>query len=217
MNKEEAMEMILSVLSDPNNLKIQEELLDTFLKFGIALMEGGNRKVQKTIYDYCVSFPRSEIMFKRLYTLIQNQIDKLKADAQSSSEDLFDNSRQGTQFFLFQLEEENSDDRQDLNEKIVEKILRFLQLFTEGHYLELQNYVRFQKNNFNSYDLVAIITELLLTYSSNMTQKIYENILKCLDTLTEFVQGPCPENQISLIDGKFLEVAYKILSVRLPS
>ena len=47
-----------------------------------------------------------------------------------------------------------------------------------------------------------------------MNQANYESITRCLETLAEFVQGPCPENQTNLIDGKFLEVAAKLLDVR---
>lgn len=32
-------------------------------------------------------------------------------------------------------------------------------------------------------------------------------MLKTLDTLTEWVQGPCEENQFAVADSKFLEVA----------
>lgn len=213
MDKEEAMETILSVLSDLNYLNMPDELLDTFLKFGITLLDGGNSKVQKTIYNHCLAVTRSEIMFKRFYTLIQDQITKLKAVQESQQDDKDEEEKRFTDSLYLREFEEKTKREEKLADDIVKKVLRFLQLFTEGHYLELQNYLRSQKNNAHSYNLVAIISELLLAYSSNMMQKDYENIIKCLDTLTEFVQGPCPENQIALIDGKFLEVAYKILSV----
>lgn len=207
------MEMILSVFSDAKYPTIPDELFDVFLKFGITLLDGGNNKVQRTIYNYCISMPRSEFMFKRFYTFISNQIRELKAEDEILIGDDPESYKKFIDDFYSKESEEKMDKSEQLKAKILEKLLRFLQLFTEGHYLELQNYVRFQKNKSNSYDLVAIISELLLVYSSSMAHKDYENIIKCLDTLTEFVQGPCPDNQLALIDGKFLDVAYKILSV----
>mmetsp|Transcript_30988 Transcript_30988/g.28188 ORF Transcript_30988/g.28188 Transcript_30988/m.28188 type:complete len:143 (+) Transcript_30988:6059-6487(+) len=95
---------------------------------------------------------------------------------------------------------------------ILEKVLRFLQLFTEGHNLDLQNYIRFQSNSRSKYNIVEAVIELLRVYYLNLVKGNYENIVKCLDTLTEFVQGPCAENQLALIDGKFFEVAAGLLS-----
>ena len=64
------------------------------------------------------------------------------------------------------------------------------------------------------------VIDLLKAYCPNpkkpggMPRKNYVNIKRCLETLIEFVQGPCKENQMSLIDGKFFEVAEGILGVR---
>ena len=66
--------------------------------------------------------------------------------------------------------------------------LRVLQLFTEGHNLELQTYLRHQLYSRNSYDMISQVIELLHVYQANLNEKNYENILRCLETLTEFVQ-----------------------------
>ena len=84
----------------------------------------------------------------------------------------------------------------------------------------MQKYLRQQQHR-NSYDLMGSVIDLLKAYCPNprkpggMPRKNYVNIKRCLETLTEFVQGPCKENQISLIDGKFFEVAEGILGVSL--
>jgi hypothetical protein len=77
---------------------------------------------------------------------------------------------------------------------ILDNTLKLLQLFTEGHYIDLQNYLRYQSNSRNNYDLVNALIELLRAYMDKMNQANYENIIRCLDTLAEMVQGPCPEN-----------------------
>ena len=46
----------------------------------------------------------------------------------------------------------------------MDKTLRLMQLFCEGHNNDLQNYLRFQKNNRNNYDMVLLLIELLRTY-----------------------------------------------------
>ena len=35
-------------------------------------------------------------------------------------------------------------------------------------------------------------------------------MIQCFDTLTEYIQGPCRENQKALIQGNFLDIASKL-------
>ena len=214
MDKEDAMEMILSVLSDSKHVELPHDLLESFLNFGITLLDGGNKKVQKTILPFFTSYPKSEIMFRRFYTFIRQQIERLKTEFEAA---FFTRNAARSERISRTILDRSVDDvitrDKDIKARILEKMLRFLQLCTEGHNLDLQNYLRDQKHNFNSYDLVTTVSELLLVYSTRMIQGDYDNIIKCLDTLTDFVQGPCPENQATLLDSKFLEIAYKILNV----
>lgn len=216
MDKEGAMEMVLGVLSDSKHADIPEDLLESFLNFGTKLLEGGNNRVQKTIYQFCTSYQRSEVMFRRFDAYIRKQTHKLKTHFDNTFYMPAQTVRAMHRFSTTVVDrplDEAVIKEKDIHIRILEKLLRFLQLCTEGHYLELQDYIRDQKNNSNSYNLVTTVSELLLVYSSRMMQGDYENITKCLDTLTDFVQGPCPENQATLIESKFLEVAYKVLNV----
>ena len=36
---------------------------------------------------------------------------------------------------------------------------------------------------------------------------MYDNMIFCLDTLSEFVQGPCRDNQEAVSDSKFFDIA----------
>lgn len=38
-----------------------------------------------------------------------------------------------------------------------------------------------------------------------------ENMIQCFDNLTEFIQGPCYENQNALINNNFLDIAANLL------
>jgi len=196
-DRHDATSMLLSVLSDPKNTFIDEDLLFEYLEFGISLLDGGNVNVQKNIYHYCIVHPSTEVMFAKFHAIIFEQIDYLQRKKEKT-----DSNAKNVEYEQFQ----------QSRSVIVERLLRLLQLFTEGHYLELQNYLRHQTHSRNRYNLVEAVTELLKTYFQDLVQAHYENIVKCLDTLNEFVQGPCTENQLALIDGKFFEVVLGLLT-----
>lgn len=139
-----ATKMLLSIFSDPKHMYIDDDLLNQLLQFGISLLDEGNPNVQKTIFNYCTLYPKSEIMFKRFHTILQEQIAYLRdknIDSKDSAE-------------VFELIEVHSEEDHTIKSKIVENLLRFLQLFTEGHNLSLQNYLRHQTNSRNRYDII---------------------------------------------------------------
>lgn len=88
-----------------------------------------------------------------------------------------------------------------------------MQLFAEGHYSELQNYLNTQNLNYHSYNLIQDVIELLSTYFKNREEKYVENMMQCFDTLTEFIQGPCYENQRELVQDSFLELTKSLLEI----
>lgn len=179
-DKYEATKMFLNLISDCKTNIIEDDLLNQLLSFMIKLLEGGNLKVQKTIYNFFIYYPKSETLFWKLHSIIIEAInfimdDKktLKSSTITSNDDL-------------SLDLINS--KENLKSELLEKTLRLLQLFTEGHNLDLQNYVRFQINSRNNYDMVSAIVELLEAYHKNLDVRTYNNYVKCLDTLIEFVQ-----------------------------
>lgn len=98
---------------------------------------------------------------------------------------------------------ENDADKANAKQQSVFKcmrLLRFLQLLTEGHHTELQNYLREQtlsNGNVNqrSFDFISYISQMMSSY-----EKQFVNCYSCefgmqlIDTLIEVVQGPCKEN-----------------------
>ena len=91
------------------------------------------------------------------------------------------------------------------------RMLRFLQLLTEGHHTQLQNYLREQvfSNgvvNQKSFDFISYVAQMLAMY-----EKQYINCYSCalgmqlIDTLIEVVQGPCKENQRRLVEAKIID------------
>ncbi len=135
--------------------------LNYLLKFFILLLTGGNKQVQKTLYDFFSSNPLCEKYFRKMNVLIFEEINYYNSMKKS---------------------EASSNKRN----KILPKILRLLQLFCEGHNNDLQNYLRFQNRSKNNYDLISITVHLLLSFK--VSDENYSTISQCLDTLTEYVQ-----------------------------
>ena len=67
--------------------------------------------------------------------------------------------------------------------------------------------------NYHTYDLFTDVVELLQGYLQINREKYFENMIQCFDTITEFVQGPCFDNQIALFQANFLDMASNLLSV----
>uniref|UniRef100_A0A5F8G2F2 Inositol 1,4,5-trisphosphate receptor n=1 Tax=Monodelphis domestica TaxID=13616 RepID=A0A5F8G2F2_MONDO len=89
---------------------------------------------------------------------------------------------------------------------IMQPILRFLQLLCENHNRDLQNFLRCQNNKTN-YNLVCETLQFLDIMCGSTTGGLgllglYINednvglVTQTLETLTEYCQGPCHENQV---------------------
>ncbi|KRX06791.1 MIR motif [Pseudocohnilembus persalinus] len=188
-----ATNMFLSLVSDASsNQAVNDTLFIQLLEFMSKLLQDGNKKIQSSIYQYFLNHPETEVFFKKIHQTFTDYIEFLR-DQQKRKK--------------FQA----LDQRQNMKSELVMRLLKMLQLFCEGHYLELQNYLYKQTSSRTSYDLITIVVELLYQYSQSLNKQNYENIIKCLDTLTEFVQGPCYTNQETIIDSKFFEIAQPIL------
>ncbi|XP_056413537.1 inositol 1,4,5-trisphosphate receptor type 3 isoform X2 [Hyla sarda] len=92
---------------------------------------------------------------------------------------------------------------------IMEPILRFLQLLCENHNPDLQNFLRNQSNKTN-YNLVCETLQFLDIMCGSTTgglgllglyinEKNVALIIQTLETLTEYCQGPCHENQTCIV------------------
>ncbi|KAL2093440.1 hypothetical protein ACEWY4_010752 [Coilia grayii] len=88
---------------------------------------------------------------------------------------------------------------------IMKPILRFLQLLCENHNRDLQNFLRNQNNKTN-YNLVCETLQFLDCICGSTTgglgllglyinQRNVDLVIQTLETITEYCQGPCHENQ----------------------
>jgi len=92
--------------------------------------------------------------------------------------------------------------------------LKFLQLLCENHNDNLQNYLRYQPNFKKGYDLVSATNNYLHVLFFNYDKSdsnSFISLIKCFDLLIEFVQGPCMNNQVLLINSKLLFTISDIL------
>lgn len=109
-------------------------------------------------------------------------------------------------------------------------LFRCLQSLCEGHFLPLQNLLRQQQvvssrndagsdsqkpSTMSSVDLVSLSVYVLHTLHDKLSAYTIGLISQIIDTLIEFCQGPCPENQSALVHGGLVEVLSQLLTYTL--
>ncbi|KAK3255902.1 hypothetical protein CYMTET_34940, partial [Cymbomonas tetramitiformis] len=96
----------------------------------------------------------------------------------------------------------------DLMHKIKDgcELLRMMQLLCTGHHAGNQSLMHTQPHCAMSHDLIAMIAGLTETLACLVPECLTGGflhipmlLLQCVQTLTEFVQGPCTENQLQLL------------------
>ena len=181
----------------------QQNVFNIIIYFFITILEGGNTDVQKK--------------FMQLFRLLPNTDNFFRSINQTFDKDIFYTLNEDP--FLEDISIENQ------NLMIISEKLRFLQLLTENHNLFLQNYLREQTNNRISYNFMNILVEYLSmlleklgnlndkykNLTRNYTELYYKRLLSLLDTICEFLQGPCKKNQEYLIETKIIELFNRIM------
>lgn len=123
------MKMILSVISENKNLDI--DLLINYLLFGNKMLEGGNKYVQQTIYEFFLNNPKSEMLFYQFNLIIKRQIIYLETKSKIAK---------GEKILTI---DSTDEEQQKQDVEILNNVLQFLQLSVEGHYHDLQKYWHF--------------------------------------------------------------------------
>ncbi|CAK81479.1 unnamed protein product (macronuclear) [Paramecium tetraurelia] len=181
-----ATRMVLNVITDYSKL-LSNEMLFYLISFINVLLRNGNTQVQNTIYTFCQTQQKSEVMFSTFAKYLEI--------AATSGRDMNEDQEEA-----------------EIQKKIVNCILKFFQNCTEGHYQNMQNYIRYQHNSRASKDLINLVADLFKNY--DRTKQNFSNLMCCLDTLNELVQGPCSENQIAVADSKFFDVVQEMFPLR---
>eukprot|EP01059_Diplonema_ambulator_P003616 TRINITY_DN13321_c0_g1_i1.p1 TRINITY_DN13321_c0_g1~~TRINITY_DN13321_c0_g1_i1.p1 ORF type:complete len:2760 (+),score=851.69 TRINITY_DN13321_c0_g1_i1:58-8337(+) len=195
----------------------------TALITGSALLSGGNAEVQDSILKYFLK-KNDENFFIHIRGQLRKFSDSLKdltrtlkkeVTARTKENILPDDPDDGEVPINLKKEAIPSDIVETMRERYcinqMDVVMRFLQLLTEGHNLAMQNYLREQPDNHTSIDLVEATVTFLqqIKYLNRITSSIMESTL---NTLIEFVQGPCQENQEELVSHNIGEQVCKILN-----
>ncbi|KAJ9456868.1 Inositol 1 [Diplonema papillatum] len=175
-----------------------EVIVHESLALMIALMHGGNATVQGSLSTYFLS--RND---EALFVTLRNRIAAASHQLKEAKNNNLPNR-------LKQLQANNLHH--------IRSVLRVLQLFSEGHNLHMQDYLRAQSDNVVSYNLVKesfSFTCVLLSLEEHneFTQSI---LVQGFNTLTEFCQGPCKGNQVQLVKGNVASQVTGTLARRFP-
>jgi inositol 1,4,5-triphosphate receptor type 1 len=184
-----ASTMVMSMLANKAHVDVYDEVLQV----GIALLDGGNKQVQKRMYKFMTK--DNTKFFKRIRDQLRNSMSAMQEHhdnvirlvgyvhpffpASSSlhigmTTDLFNVcSESETPQHLKLLDEM-------LNESYVEELLRFIQLTCEGHNLDIQNYWREQKSS----QTFNIVNEVYISFTFSVFFLYHYIALK-------FIQGNC--------------------------
>jgi hypothetical protein len=199
------IENCLKLLCNFNSPFIRELMPSIYSLFCI-LLEGGNDIIQEAFYKNFTKIGEYELIFKFVYNLIYEKMDLIitnKTNIIRAKMKKFKHIREI--FFL----------NDSLSSQLDALILEFLQLLCENHNKKLQNFLRYQENFRKVYDLVSLTNIYLQSLFNNFEKQFFESLVKCFDLLIEFIQGPCLENQVALINSKLLITISDILNLYL--
>uniref|UniRef100_A0A8B9GJE9 Inositol 1,4,5-trisphosphate receptor n=1 Tax=Amazona collaria TaxID=241587 RepID=A0A8B9GJE9_9PSIT len=212
LDKEGASELVIDVIVNTRNDRIFSE----GILLGIALLEGGNTQTQCSTYQQLKEQKKSEKFFKVLYDHMKAAQQEIRSTVTVNTIDLGSKKKDDDKGMKGQLTEASSATSKAYSKSteeaimsptiaIMQPILRFLQLLCENHNRELQNFLRHQNNKTN-YNLVCETLQFLDCICGSTTGGLgllglYINernvalVNQTLESLTEYCQGPCHENQ----------------------
>uniref|UniRef100_A0A8B9CVU1 Inositol 1,4,5-trisphosphate receptor n=1 Tax=Anser brachyrhynchus TaxID=132585 RepID=A0A8B9CVU1_9AVES len=212
LDKEGASELVIDVIVNTKNDRIFSE----GILLGIALLEGGNTQTQYSTYQQLKEQKKSEKFFKVLYDRMKAAQQEIRSTVTVNTIDLGSKKKDDDKGMKGQLTEASSATSKAYSKSteeaimspaiaIMQPILRFLQLLCENHNRELQNFLRHQNNKTN-YNLVCETLQFLDCICGSTTGGLgllglYINernvalVNQTLESLTEYCQGPCHENQ----------------------
>ena len=94
--------------------------------------------------------------------------------------------------------------------------MRAIQLMVEGHNMNLQTYLAKQPDNIKSFNIVQDVVGYLHAIVPLCNIQNVRLIIQVLDTITELAQG-CPENQVTIFNGKIINPVNTILREPYPN
>ncbi|KAL7671399.1 hypothetical protein ACOME3_006297 [Neoechinorhynchus agilis] len=202
----ETVLLYISASKGQNNETLRETI-----NLGISLLHGGNKYVQKAMLSYLKEMKDSDF-FSSLANLIVN--------CSVLDLNIFERCMKAESLGVYvegSLTEGNLSDSE-----FICSLFRFLQLLCEGHYQDFQNFLRAQAGNNSSINIVICTVDYLLSLQESMMDFYWhfsgkdsmddsgkESFCKAivvarqvLNTLTEYIQGPCLPNQLAIANSR---------------
>lgn len=182
------VKVILNLMCDK---KLDSRIFYILVGLSNKLLSGGNEKIQFEFFEFFVTVQSSENFFRVIYKFIENFTSRI--------ESISEVERKSSKF--------------QKSSKLINSIIKLLQLLCENHNEILQNYIRDQERSRSNFDLVGSVILLLKELMRRKKSDDFNVISRCFEMLTECIQGPCKKNQKSIISSKFLEIANDLLSL----
>ena len=208
-----AAEMTLFYISASKGEKT--EMLEKTLQLGISLLHGGNIQVQQRMLKH-LKEKKDVGVFTSIAALMANctvlDLDTfercIKAEAFGGVSSNDDSGMAG---------------KKNLHDAdFTCSLFRFLQLLCEGHNLEFQNYLRSQAGSNQTVNIIICTVDYLLRLQESIMDFYWhysgkstvdsagkENFCRAINvakqvfnTLTEYIQGPCVGNQLTLAHSR---------------
>ncbi|XP_055878934.1 ryanodine receptor 2-like isoform X5 [Biomphalaria glabrata] len=202
-----AAEMVLQYISASRGEP--GEMVTKTIELGISLLRGGNTAVQKRLLQSLKD--KKDVGFFTSLSGLMQQCSVLDLDAFERT-----NKARG----LGMSTESGAGNLADAEETC--KIFRFLQLLCEGHNLEFQNYLRTQAGNTTTVNIIICTVDYLLRLQESIMDFYWhysgkdiidaagkDNFSRAImvaaqvfNSLTEYIQGPCSQNQLALAHSR---------------
>uniref|UniRef100_A0A8C4NXU7 Inositol 1,4,5-trisphosphate receptor n=1 Tax=Dicentrarchus labrax TaxID=13489 RepID=A0A8C4NXU7_DICLA len=222
LDREGGTKLFTDLVMSTKNDKIFQESI----QMAICLLEGGNTEIQNSFYKLMMGDNKSEKFFKVLHDRMKEAQTDIKATVSVNVGEMTHKANEkeletgeinaiapvpGAAALPVQPVAEQREVETEMGPAvtIMKPILRFLQLLCENHNHDLQNFLRCQNNKTN-YNLVCETLQFLDIMCGSTTGGLgllglYINesnvhlITQTLETLTEYCQGPCQENQTCIV------------------
>lgn len=194
-----------------HNLSQPTPMILSTLKLGISILKGGNVEVQRRMLKHLKD--KKDVGFFTSIQSLMNCCSVLDLDA-------FERNQKAEALGV--RSESAANEKNMYDAEFTCKLFRFFQLLCEGHNLEFQNYLRTQAGNTTTVNVVISTVDYLLRLQESIMDFYWhysskdvidpsgtENFIKAITiakqvfcTLTESIQGPCPQNQQALAHSR---------------
>ena len=205
--------LCLSVIKDQHDHMLVDEASNILC----SLLKLGNSKIQKGIF---MAFEEN-IFTQGFFSYIK---DRLKSSIISIKDEI---NRPLNERSILEMEDRLIIQRFRgiSNRRMIINLITVLKYFCDNCYIDFQNFLRDQRTNKLKFNLHSInmlddISDFLVGLTKDNMDDLYGSISELveviLNVLTEFVLGPCQENQRVIIENKkIFDVINKILEVNL--